>query len=99
MNEPDDVPARLLFARIDFAIRRDDALTPGEALARTLATPWCYPDGCPASVCGGPHTAILLPGGATVIVPPGATADEIETAVGYAAAVYGEPEERARDDD
>jgi len=39
-NLPHDETARamLLFARIDFAIRRDDQLTPDERLAVSLAT-------------------------------------------------------------
>jgi hypothetical protein len=67
-----EVNARLLlFARIDFAVRRDGQLTPDEELARALATPWCGPDGCPASVCGGPHTEVILGPGVAVIAPPG----------------------------
>lgn len=79
----------LLFARIDFAIRRDCQLTADEWLAKALATGWCYPDGCPASVCGGPHYEIQVMG-AAVIVPAGATVADIEAAVAYARHVYGE---------
>jgi hypothetical protein len=56
------------------------------------SVPWCYPDECPASICGGPHTAILI-GDATIIAPPTATAAEIEQALDYARHMYGEPEE------
>ena len=89
--------ALLLAARIDFAVRRDGELTGDERLARTLATPWCEPDGCPASVCGGPHTAILVRDAelgevAEVIVPAGASAADIEAALDYARHMYGPQE-------
>ena len=92
--------ALLLAARIDFAVRRDGELTGDEQLARTLATPWCEPDGCPAPVCGGPHTAILVRDAelgeiAEVIVPAGASAADIEAALDYARHMYG-PQEDGR---
>ena len=97
-----DQSAALLFARIDFAVRRDSELTPDEQLARALATPWCEPDGCPASVCGGPHFRVedpAYPGEVVVIAPAGTSPADLEAALGYARHMHGEPEEDPADDD
>jgi hypothetical protein len=44
---------------------------------------WCEPDGCPASVCGGPHVQFTLPGGSVVIAKPGTPAADLAAAIAY----------------
>jgi hypothetical protein len=36
-----------------------------------VTEPWCTPDGCPASICGGPHTEVITGPGVAVIAPVG----------------------------
>lgn len=60
--------ARLLFARIDFAIRRDDMLTPDEQLAKALANASAASAGEVFYVlacleCGGPDHPLPMPFG------------------------------------
>jgi hypothetical protein len=51
--------AALLFARIDFAIRRDEELTPGEQLAKALAVAAMLSPAPPEVVCDGCRRCLL----------------------------------------
>lgn len=54
------------------------------------AAAWCQPDDCPAAICGGPHMTIRGEGGAEAVVPAGASAEDIEVALGLARALSEE---------
>ena len=43
----------------------------GAILVTAELLDWCDPDGCPASICGGPHVAHDCPGMGTVTAPVG----------------------------
>lgn len=50
---------------------------------------WCVPDGCPSTICGGPHVSITDADGASVIVPEGSSEANILMAMNYARNMMG----------
>jgi hypothetical protein len=84
----------LLGARPQAPVRRmrTGLLVSGDTGGKWAAmadTVWCVPDGCPASICGGPHTEVNGPGFA-VIAPAGTDPEVLAGVLDYARHMYGD---------